>query len=272
MNAILQYVRDYTGFSDGLLIPMLIVVALIVLASIVSVFVSIYLWVKYVRFNKKENSIGMTGKDIARKILDDNELQHIKVKCSGSFLFGNSYSHYFKKVRLRRRTWKKKSVTSLAMAAQKSALAILDKEKDPDMVTRVRLTPLIYLGPIAWIPLILVGFVLDAILFKDSFNGLLTMIALLAGLVFYAVSFVLSIMVLKTEIKGQKKAVEILESSGMATPEEIDDLNELYRLYNIEYVNDMIIALLELILRILQILGTANGSNSFGNSFNNSSN
>ena len=35
-------------------------------------------------------------------------------------------------------------MTSLAMAAQKSALAVPDKEDDKDMKARVKMTPFIY--------------------------------------------------------------------------------------------------------------------------------
>jgi len=55
-----------------------------------------------VKYNRKRNSSGKTGEEIARKILDDNDLKNIRVSKNGSILFGNSYSHYFKKVRLRR--------------------------------------------------------------------------------------------------------------------------------------------------------------------------
>lgn len=37
---------------------------------------------------------------------------------------------------------------------------------------------------------------------------------------------------------------------------------KLFRLYNIEYINDMVIALLELIYRILQIVAYVQGSSS----------
>ena len=40
----------------------------------------------------------------------------------------------------------------------------------------------------------------------------------------------------------------------MATKEELEMLKELFKLYNIEYVNNMVIALLELIYRVLEII------------------
>lgn len=122
---------------------MAIVAILICICGLVALVVSIWLAIKYVKFNRKENSAGLTGEQVARKILDDNDLAHIKVKSTGSIMFGNSYSHFFKKVRLRRMTRHEKSLTSLGMGAQKASLAILDKENDPDMKKRIRLYPII---------------------------------------------------------------------------------------------------------------------------------
>ena len=246
------------GVSEGVIIAMSVVVGLLIIASIFAFGISIYLSISYVRYNKKQISCGKTGEQIARKILDHHELGHIKVSKTGSILFGNSYSHYFKKVRLRRLTWQKRSVTSLAMAAQKSALAVLDKENDADMRTRVRLTPLIYFGPIAFVPMVVIGVLLDVLL-STGFCGILFTVL---GLGFYLLSFVMSILVLKTEKKAQKRAYEIMKEEGLATEEELESCKKLFRLYNIEYINDMVIALLELIYRVLQIIAYVQNSSS----------
>ena len=246
------------GVSEGVIIAMSVVVGLLIIVSIFALGVSIFLAISYVRYNKKQNSCGKTGEQIARKILDHHELGHIKVSKTGSIMFGNSYSHYFKKVRLRRLTWKKQSVTSLAMAAQKSALAVLDKENDAEMRTRVRLTPLIYFGPIAFVPMVVIGVLLDVLL-STGFCGILFTVL---GLGFYLLSFVMSILVLKTEKKAQKRAYEIMKEEGLATEEELESCKKLFRLYNIEYINDMVIALLELIYRVLQIVAYAQNSSS----------
>ena len=246
------------GVSEGVIIAMSVVVGLLIIASIFAFGISIYLSISYVRYNKKQNSCGKTGEQIARKILDHHELGHIKVSKTGSIMFGNSYSHYFKKVRLRRLTWQKRSVTSLAMAAQKSALAVLDKENDAEMRTRVRLTPLIYFGPIAFVPMVVIGVLLDVLL-STGFCGILFTVL---GLGFYLLSFVMSILVLKTEKKAQKRAYEIMKEEGLATEEELESCKKLFRLYNIEYINNMVIALLELIYRVLQIIAYVQNSSS----------
>ena len=260
------FVDQLDGFenvSPALAWAMFIVICLIAVVALISVCVSIYLAIKYVSYNRRLNSKGLTGRDAARTILDNNGLEHIKVSTFGSFLFGNSYSHYFKKVRLRRWTADKATVTSLAMGAEKAGLAILDKEKDPDMKTRVAFTPLIYFGPLAFIPLVAVGVLIDIFVF--NFTGVVTLILTGIGLLFYVISFILSVMVLKTEVKAQKKAIEVLRKDDLATEEELGMMQELYRLYNIQYINDIILEFLQMILKILQFVAKIQSSSSSKN-------
>ena len=235
----------------GLEIALAIVCLLIAVVGIVSLVVSGWLAIKYYKFNRKENSLNMTGEQGARKVLDDNGLENIKVSVTGSLMFGNSYSHYFKKVRLRRMTRHKTSVTALGMGAQKACLAVLDKEKDPDMKKQVRLYPMITFGPFAFIPLILVGAALDYFVFNQS--GVCTYVLGGLGLLFYVYAIVLSVLTLKTEKKAQERAYVYLQEKRMATEEELADLKELFHLYNIQYINDIILACLELIYTVLQI-------------------
>lgn len=257
-------IEEFKNVSAPLQWAIFIVGLLIIILAVFSLIVNIYLWAKYVKYNRTINSAKLNGEQTARKILDKNGLQHIKVSVVGSLMFGNSYSHYFKKIRLRRLTVKKESISSLAMGAQKASLAILDKEGDKDMKTRIILTPIIFFGPIAFIPIVLVGLLIDLALF--SFSGVATVVAAVIGLSFYVVSFVLSLMVLKTEVKAQNKALDILEKEHMATEEERDMMKSLFKLYNIEYVNNMIMEFLELILRVLMIIAKMQGSSSSSSS------
>ena len=232
-------------------IALMIVGVLIAIVGIVSGITSIWLVVKYFRFNRRENSLGLTGIEVARKILDDNGLEHIKVKRTGSLLFGNSYSHYFKKVRLRGFIRHETSLTSMGMGAQKAALAILDKEGDKDMKKRGRLVPLVIFGPVAFIPLILIGGVLDYFVFNGS--GICTLVLGTIGLLFYVYSVVLSVLTLKTEKKAQHRAYEILQRDYHIKDDELSALKELFHLYNVQYINDIILSSLELLYTVLEI-------------------
>lgn len=232
-------------------ISLIVVGILIALVGIVSGITSVWLMIQYFRFNRRENSLDLTGIQVARKILDDNGLEHIQVKRTGSLLFGNSYSHYFKKVRLRGMIRHETSLTSMGMGAQKAALAILDKEGDADMKKRIRLVPLVTFGPFAFIPLIVIGGLLDYFIFSGS--GICTLALGAIGLLFYIYSIVLSVLTLKTEKKAQDRAYDILKQDYHVTDDELSSLKELFRLYNIQYVNDIILSSLELLYTALEI-------------------
>lgn len=244
----------------GFEIALGIVGLLILIVGAYSLSVSVWLMIKYVKFNRKDNSAGLTGQEVARKILDANGLNHIAVKATGSILFGNSYSHFFKKVRLRRLTRHERSLTSLGMGAQKASLAILDKEGDPDMRKRIRLYPIITFGPFAFIPLILIGALLDFYVFSQT--GVWTLVFAIVGLLFYIYAIVLSVLTLKTEKKAQAKAYSILEEENLATADELSSLKELFHLYNVQYINDIILSSLELIYFVLEIIVAVKGNSS----------
>ena len=65
-------------------IALIIVGALIAVVAAVSGIISLWLTIQYFRYNRRENSMGLTGFEIARKILDDHGLENIKVKRTSS--------------------------------------------------------------------------------------------------------------------------------------------------------------------------------------------
>ena len=67
--AIFQNIEEFNGVDVWLQWAIFIVGVLIVLVGVFSAGVSIYLAIKYVRYNRKKNSAGITGEEAARKIL-----------------------------------------------------------------------------------------------------------------------------------------------------------------------------------------------------------
>ena len=122
--------RERKKFME-LEIAIAIVGILIAIVGMISGVISIWLAIRYAKFNKKENSAGMTGEQVARKILDDNGLNHIKVSVVGSIMFGNSYSHYFKKVRLRRMTRHENSSPPWAWVPRRQPWQFSPRKKTP---------------------------------------------------------------------------------------------------------------------------------------------
>ena len=70
----------------------------------------------------------------------------------------------------------------------------------------------------------------------------------------------LSVLTLKTEKKAQSRAYEILHRDYHITDDELSALKELFRLYNIQYINDIILSSLELLYTILEIAIAVKGN------------
>lgn len=227
-----------------------VVVALIVIIFVFALMVDIWLSISYAKYNHQKNSAGKTGRAIARQVLDSQGLLKLKVVASGSILLGNSYSHIFRKVRLRRRLWDSDSVAALAAAVQAPCLAVLDDRDDADMKSRRRVTPLICLGPWALVPLILVGWIVDL---AASANGWCTVVFTILAVALYLISLVLAFRALKAERAAQTLALDLMAGDGLATADELDQCKKLYRLRTVEYVNNMFLAPLELIYRVVRL-------------------
>ena len=232
--------------------------AMIFIVALVSLAISALLGISYIRYNRQENSAHITGETAARRLLDANGLHDVDVKVTTSLIFGNNYSHYFKKVCLRRMSVGRESLAALAMSGEKVALAVLDKENDPDMQHRNRVSPFIAIGPLTFLPLIIGGMVADYLLAGAS--GYVTLVLWILALLLYLFSFALSLTTLKTEKKAQRRAYSLLTESGMLTEAEKPELQKLFRLYNIQYVNDVVLSLLELAHLVIEGIAIFSGS------------
>ena len=251
-GALTRFQSFYQNAPTGVSTALFYVCVAISAIFLISVIVAIVLAVKYFAYNRHEASCGLTGRQAARRLLDSAGLKKVKISASGSLLFGNSYSPGQKRIRLRYRTINQTSIASVALGSQKAALAMLDKEGDEDMVVRRRLGFLRWIGPYAFLPLLILGFVIDMIM--NTGTATYTVFFGVLAIVFYTLSFFRRFRALKSESKAQERACRELAALGLATDEEIGLMRKMYRLYNIEYINSMILAMLEVFYFALQLV------------------
>lgn len=234
---------------DFLGIFMTVTVAALVVVSIFGLIAAIFLALGLSAYRHQANSLGQTGEHIARQLLDEQELKKIKVTASGSILWGNSYSPLLKKVRLGQLVHSRKSLWAMALAVQKACLAILDSQDHG--LFRTRRAGVMYLGPLALLPLMAVGALLEWFL---SGSGWIVFSFTALALVLYGISWAAAARGLRLEKQAQAMALERMEAEGYATAEERKLCKKLYRLYNVEYCNNMVLGILELVYRGLQVL------------------
>lgn len=98
---------------DGLEIAYIAVGILLGIAIIAAFIAQIVIAIGYWRGNRTNNSLGLSGGEYARKLLDQNGMPDVQVKKCGiirTILFGNHYSITKRTVYLRMRTINKPSL------------------------------------------------------------------------------------------------------------------------------------------------------------------
>ena len=124
-------------------------VLLTVIGFLLVVFAQIKINTTYSKYRKVQNSAGLTGQDVARKILDSNGLSQISVyEISGNL--SDHYNPSKKLINLSKDIYNGTSIASLAVAAHECGHAIQDKENYIFFKIRSALVPVVnfvsYLG------------------------------------------------------------------------------------------------------------------------------
>lgn len=121
---------------------------------------SLYIKVVYGRNRKKQNESGMTGFDVARKILDENGLNNILILETS----GNLSDHYDptrKVVKLSSDIYNGATIASTAVAAHECGHAIQDKENYTFLRIRSKLVPVTNITSNIGYIFIVLGFILE---------------------------------------------------------------------------------------------------------------
>ena len=101
---------------DGSQIAYIAVGVLLGIAIIAAFIAQIVIEIGYWRGNRTNNSLGLSGGEYARKLLDQNGMPDVQVKKCGiirTILFGNHYSITKRTVYLRMRTINKPGLTAV---------------------------------------------------------------------------------------------------------------------------------------------------------------
>lgn len=194
----------------------------------------------YVKYNKiRTHGIG-TAAEIARKILDENGLQHIRIEV----VAGELTDHFDPKamvVRLSQFVHNSDSVAAIGIAAHEVGHAIQHSENYAPIRLRETIIPVTKLGSTLAFPLVLIG-----ILFS-SFDFLISI-----GLVLYTAVVFFQLVTLPVEFNASSRALQALESDAILTDDELKGARNVLSAAAMTYVAAMVSSLLTL-LRLLLI-------------------
>lgn len=249
------------GLTFILFLALALVVILIAIATIVSGILKIKIFFSYWVTNREATSGGYTGATAARKLLSDLGYDDVKVERIGFFsmlIYGNHYNPVRKTIYLRKSVYDKKHLTAVGLALQKVGLAIQDK-RDNTYKRRWKIQKIALFAPIFFIPIVIVGLILDIIMLgSGNMFGLFTMITSILGIAYFIVGFVLSIFIIKTEGKANKETLKIMaeSESDFLNPYEQEKVAKVFKTYQLSYICDFIISILEIIKFILKLILT----------------
>ena len=194
----------------------------------------------YNRYRAVKNEKGLTGFDVARKILDMNDLKDIHiVETKG--LMGDHYDPKRKVIRLSKEVFHNNSIASIAIAAHECGHAIQHKEKYLFIRIRSFLVPFVNFTS-------KIGYV---ILFIGFFASLLDLAFI--GLMLLATTLLFLLVTLPVEFDASKRAHKIMVTENFTSTNESNQVKSMLTAAALTYVASLIANLLE-ILRLFLML------------------
>lgn len=202
------------------------------------------------KYHKVPNARGMTGAEAARRILDSEGLQHVRVECLASGA-GDHYDPFSNAVRLSRENYMTASVTSISVAAHECGHAIQHAKHYLPLTMRTTLVPVANLGNTLAIPLIFIGVLL-------SFNQTLITIGIWA----FALAVLFQFVTLPVEFNASRRGVQKMEQYGLLGMDELSGAKKVLFAAALTYVAAAASSALQLLRLILLYGGRSGGGSS----------
>src|SRR5829696_3974504 len=198
------------------------------------------LWVRssYSKYSKQPSASGLTGAQVARTILDRNNLSNVRVEPVAGQLTDH-YDPRSKVVRLSEDNFKHGSIAAVSVAAHECGHAIQDATGYVPMKLRSGLFPLVAFSSQIWLPLFFIGVFVRAPLFIQ-----------LAAILFGAV-LAFHLVTLPVEINASTRAYELLTRYGLLSQDEVDGTKRVLSAAASTYIAAALTAFLMLIYLLL---------------------
>lgn len=160
------------------------------------------------KYSQVRTYVGLTGSQVARRILDANGLQNIRVEETSGFL-SDHYDPTAKVLRLSPDVYRSNSIAASGVAAHESGHALQHQQGYALLQLRTAIVPTVQIG--SW---------LGPIIF---FVGLyLSNTIAWVGLTLFAATAVFALVTLPVELDASSRAKQWLPNAGVASQAELD--------------------------------------------------
>jgi len=200
------------------------------------------------QYSRVRTTSGLTGAEVARRMLDQNGLTQVRIEEVGGTL-SDHYDPQAKVLRLSQGVYRSNSVAAAGVAAHESGHAIQDKEKYGPLKIRSLMVPSVKLG--SWLGPIL--FMIG--LFLNSLTG--DNVAIV-GLLLFSATALFAIVTLPVEFNASNRAKAWLADSGIIYSGEMTGVNKVLDSAALTYVAGAAQSLSTILYYVLLLSGRSN--------------
>ena len=183
----------------------------------------------------------------ARFFLDAMGMTNVKVTKTSGFLTDH-YNPKTETVALSDEVYNSTSIASLGIACHEIGHVLQHKQGYKLLKLRTFLIPIINIGSCLMWPLVIIGLILEAMLYTDVGNALI-----IAGVVIFGLSVVFSAITLPIEKDASKRAYKMLVNTGELTQEEGEGVKAVLNAAALTYVASLLVSILSFIRFVLAI-------------------
>jgi Zn-dependent membrane protease YugP len=212
----------------------------------ISLIVSMILKGKFSKYSKIPLANGMSGKQVAEKMLRENGIFDVKVTASQGFL-SDHYNPANKTVNLSPEVYEGTSISSAADAAHECGHAFQHANSYSWLAMRSRLVPVVQLTSNFVNIVLLIGVIMAA-------SGNTTL--LLVGIAMMAVTVLFTLITLPVEFDARNRALAWLETTNVTNNTEYPKAKDALKWAAMTYVVAALAAVVTLVQYIMVYLGS----------------
>lgn len=221
--------------TNTMIILVLIPFLLVLLAQII-------LKITYKKYENIETDTGLTGKEVANKILKEYSLDNINVVGISGELTDN-YNNSRKRVSLSSNIYSGRTIASAAVAAHECGHAIQYKEGYKPIKIRNMLVPFVNFGSSFGYYVIIASLVFSS--FKHLF---------IVGLIMVSLALIFQLVTLPVEFDASRRANKILLEMGIVSEGEHDGTKAMLKAAAFTYVAGLVSAIASTIFQVLRLV------------------
>ena len=177
-------------------------------------------------YSRQRTYSGLSGAEVARRVLDFNGLHNVRVEQSQGFL-SDHYDPREKVLRLSPNVYNSNSVAAAGVAAHESGHAIQDKEGYLALQARTAMVPSVQIG--SWLgPIIFMIGLFTVRMFGTTLAWV--------GLVLFGITALFAVLTLPVEFNASKRAKVALVHQGIVAQQEMKGVNSVLDAAAMTYV------------------------------------